>query len=298
MPPEGERIACGRGGRVTDYLIVGGGTAGCIVRRDFRRIPSVTVTVLEAARPTRTSRGHETSGAGRRCWRASTTSTTEACRSSGELRHPTIQDAILGGCSTANTMITWRPLPADLDEWAALGVSGWDRRLGTPGLRPDPSPPCNRSPTKHRTPTSTTSSTPPGGRWTYPPAGPGTRSRLRRHRRRRRLIRDRVHPGQSPAVLHLRCTTCTTPSPPATTWWSNTACTPSGSSRGRHGRRVIARDGGRQPAGVPCDREVIVVLRCHRLAKTAAAVGDRARGRAAGCGRPGAGAIAWSGRET
>lgn len=33
---------------------------------------------------------------------------------------------ILGGCSTANTMITWRPLPADLDEWAALGVSGWD----------------------------------------------------------------------------------------------------------------------------------------------------------------------------
>jgi choline dehydrogenase-like flavoprotein len=32
---------------------------------------------------------------------------------------------ILGGCSTANTMITWRPLAADLDEWAALGVSGW-----------------------------------------------------------------------------------------------------------------------------------------------------------------------------
>ena len=33
---------------------------------------------------------------------------------------------ILGGCSTANTMITWRPLPADLDEWVALGAAGWD----------------------------------------------------------------------------------------------------------------------------------------------------------------------------
>src|SRR5262249_33258443 len=32
---------------------------------------------------------------------------------------------ILGGGSTANTMITWRPLPADLDEWAANGVEGW-----------------------------------------------------------------------------------------------------------------------------------------------------------------------------
>jgi choline dehydrogenase-like flavoprotein len=47
---------------------------------------------------------------------------------------------ILGGCSTANTMITWRPLPADLDEWVALGAEGWDAasvhpyydRLATP----------------------------------------------------------------------------------------------------------------------------------------------------------------------
>src|SRR5262249_320922 len=32
---------------------------------------------------------------------------------------------ILGGCSTANTMISWRPLAADLQEWASLGVDGW-----------------------------------------------------------------------------------------------------------------------------------------------------------------------------
>jgi choline dehydrogenase-like flavoprotein len=33
---------------------------------------------------------------------------------------------ILGGCSTANTMIAWRPLRADLEEWVSLGASGWD----------------------------------------------------------------------------------------------------------------------------------------------------------------------------
>jgi choline dehydrogenase-like flavoprotein len=32
---------------------------------------------------------------------------------------------ILGGCSNANTMIAWRPLPADLREWVALGAQGW-----------------------------------------------------------------------------------------------------------------------------------------------------------------------------
>jgi choline dehydrogenase-like flavoprotein len=33
---------------------------------------------------------------------------------------------ILGGCSTANTMISWRPRVADLREWVALGAAGWD----------------------------------------------------------------------------------------------------------------------------------------------------------------------------
>ncbi|GAA3092669.1 choline dehydrogenase-like flavoprotein [Kribbella aluminosa] len=32
---------------------------------------------------------------------------------------------ILGGCSTANTMIAWRPLAGDLEEWVRLGADGW-----------------------------------------------------------------------------------------------------------------------------------------------------------------------------
>ncbi|HZX08494.1 GMC family oxidoreductase [Kribbella sp.] len=32
---------------------------------------------------------------------------------------------ILGGCSTANTMIAWRPPAGDLEEWERLGAHGW-----------------------------------------------------------------------------------------------------------------------------------------------------------------------------
>jgi choline dehydrogenase-like flavoprotein len=32
---------------------------------------------------------------------------------------------ILGGCSTANTMIAWRPLAGDLAEWESMGATGW-----------------------------------------------------------------------------------------------------------------------------------------------------------------------------
>ncbi|MGZ0147651.1 GMC family oxidoreductase [Kribbella sp. WER1] len=32
---------------------------------------------------------------------------------------------ILGGCSTANTMIAWRPPAGDLEEWVRLGADGW-----------------------------------------------------------------------------------------------------------------------------------------------------------------------------
>lgn len=47
---------------------------------------------------------------------------------------------ILGGCSTANTMIAWRPLASDLQEWESLGATGWGpdsvlplyKRLHTP----------------------------------------------------------------------------------------------------------------------------------------------------------------------
>ncbi|MUL68154.1 choline oxidase [Mycobacterium sp. CBMA 234] len=112
---------------MTDYLIVGGGTAGCIVASRLSEDPSITVTVLEAGPTDR----DEPRARDIRRWPDMLESQYDLDyrsvpqeRGNSDIRQARMQ--ILGGCSTANTMITWRPLAADLEEWAALGVSGWD----------------------------------------------------------------------------------------------------------------------------------------------------------------------------
>jgi choline dehydrogenase-like flavoprotein len=112
---------------VTDYLVVGGGTAGCIVASRLSEDPSVTVTVLEAG----PSDQDEPRARDIRRWAQMLESeydldyrSVPQQRGNSDIRQSRMR--ILGGCSTANTMITWRPLPADLDEWAALGGTGWD----------------------------------------------------------------------------------------------------------------------------------------------------------------------------
>jgi choline dehydrogenase-like flavoprotein len=112
---------------LSDYLVVGGGTAGCIVASRLSEDPAVTVTVLEAGPSDR----DEPRARDIRRWAQMLESeydldyrSVPQDRGNSGIRQARMR--ILGGCSTANTMITWRPLPADLDEWAALGVSGWD----------------------------------------------------------------------------------------------------------------------------------------------------------------------------
>ncbi|MGV9670077.1 GMC family oxidoreductase [Gordonia sp. NPDC003504] len=125
----------------SDYVVVGGGTAGCIVAARLSEDPDVTVTVIEAG----PSDEHEPRARSIRRW-------AEMIGSEYDLDYRSVPQErgnsgirqsrmhILGGCSTANTMITWRPLAADIDEWADYGVAGWDAetlgrcydRLATP----------------------------------------------------------------------------------------------------------------------------------------------------------------------
>jgi choline dehydrogenase-like flavoprotein len=124
-----------------DYVVVGGGTAGCIVAARLSEDPEVTVTVLEPG----PSDAGEPRALDIRRWAEMLEGEYDLDyrsvaqeRGNSHIRQARIR--ILGGCSTANTMITWRPLPADLDEWVALGAEGWDAasvhpyydRLATP----------------------------------------------------------------------------------------------------------------------------------------------------------------------
>lgn len=124
-----------------DYVVVGGGTAGCIVAGRLSEDPEITVTVLEPG----PSDAGEPRALDIRRWAEMLEGQYDLDyrsvaqeRGNSHIRQARMR--ILGGCSTANTMITWRPLPADLDEWIELGAEGWDAaavhpyydRLATP----------------------------------------------------------------------------------------------------------------------------------------------------------------------
>jgi choline dehydrogenase-like flavoprotein len=124
-----------------DYVVIGGGTAGCIVAARLSEDPDVTVTVIEAG----PSDEREPRARSIRRWAEMIGSeydmdyrSVPQDRGNSGIRQSRMH--ILGGCSTANTMITWRPLAADVEEWAQCGVTGWESetlgrcydRLATP----------------------------------------------------------------------------------------------------------------------------------------------------------------------
>ncbi|MDQ0575218.1 GMC family oxidoreductase [Agromyces albus] len=130
-----------------DYVVVGGGTAGCIVAARLSEDPGVTVCLIEAG----PSDEHEPRAGSIRRWAEMLEGEYDRDyrsvaqeRGNSDIRQARLR--ILGGCSTANTMISWRPLRGDLDEWASLGVEGWDYdtvspyfdRLATPITPVDP----------------------------------------------------------------------------------------------------------------------------------------------------------------
>jgi choline dehydrogenase len=49
--------------------------------------------------------------------------TTEQPRGNSHIRHSRAR--VLGGCSSHNTLIAFKPLPSDWDEWEAAGAKGW-----------------------------------------------------------------------------------------------------------------------------------------------------------------------------
>ncbi|WP_130840043.1 GMC family oxidoreductase [Corynebacterium neomassiliense] len=110
-----------------DHIIVGGGTAGCIVAaRLASRADRPRVALVERG-PEDT---HEPLAQAIRNWDRMVDSryavqhrSVPQARGNSHIDHTRLH--ILGGCSTANTMISWRPFRGDLQEWEARGAVGW-----------------------------------------------------------------------------------------------------------------------------------------------------------------------------
>ncbi|MFF6888813.1 GMC family oxidoreductase [Streptomyces sp. NPDC012421] len=113
--------------RTYDYVIVGGGTAGSVIASRLTEDPGVTVAVIEGG-PSDVDRPDVLT---LRRWMGLLGGeldydypTTEQPRGNSHIRHSRAR--VLGGCSSHNTLIAFKPLPSDWDEWAGLGATGWD----------------------------------------------------------------------------------------------------------------------------------------------------------------------------
>lgn len=110
-----------------DYVVVGAGSAGCVVARRLTDDPSVRVLLLEAGPPaTNFWFGVPAGmamliGSDRFDWRFM----TEPVPALGGRRIPWPRGKTLGGSSAINGMVYTRGNRRDYDHWASLGNPGW-----------------------------------------------------------------------------------------------------------------------------------------------------------------------------
>lgn len=127
----GERV------ETSDYLVVGGGSAGCVVAARLAEDPRATVTLIEAGPEDRHPYLHLPAGyarlfrSGTFDWKYETE--PEPGLNGRRIRWP--RGRVLGGSGAINGLVFLRGSPRDYDRWAQAGARGWSWRDCLPVFR-------------------------------------------------------------------------------------------------------------------------------------------------------------------
>ncbi len=120
-----------------DYVIVGAGTAGCVLAARLSQDPHTRVCLLEAGGPARHPFIQVPALVGAAIMHRGLTwgLTTEPQTALNNRRLPLPRGKVVGGSGSINGMAYHRGHPKDYDDWAAAGNLGWSWREVLPYFR-------------------------------------------------------------------------------------------------------------------------------------------------------------------
>jgi choline dehydrogenase len=115
------------GVRVFDYIIIGAGSAGCVLANRLSEDPAVKVLLLEAGPRDWHPFIHMPAGLSKLVNRKGVNWDYNTA-AEPHLQHRALwwpRGKVLGGSSSINAMCYIRGVPADYDDWATMGATGW-----------------------------------------------------------------------------------------------------------------------------------------------------------------------------